>query len=280
MADPVIIYPNSSPFHLVQARHGWMLANKNDFYLGGALLKYGEYAEQEFALLAQIMFRPGCVLEVGANMGTHTISLAKLLAGNNRRLIAFEPQPFVFHNLCGNLALNGLSNVRAWPYACSDETTTLYFDVPDYGSTVNTGGIAMRREGEEGRLAVPCVRLDDMEGTETVSLIKIDAEGFELNVLRGAEHILAQSRPVLYMENSDVEKSSELIEWIWSKGYSLWWHTPSLFNPDNYFGVSENLYPDLVSCNMLAIPAELSHPVSGLDAITDSHAHPFSFWSK
>jgi FkbM family methyltransferase len=51
-------------------------------------------------------------------MGIHTVPLAQALQEQGRRLVAFEPQPVIFQQLCANLALNGLMNVTAWPFAC------------------------------------------------------------------------------------------------------------------------------------------------------------------
>jgi FkbM family methyltransferase len=264
------------PYVLVQARHGWMLANSNDFYLGGALLKYGEYAELEFRLLRQLLFRPGLVLEVGANMGAHTISLGHELARQQRSMVVFEPQPFVFQNLCANLALNALNNVRAWPFACGAGNQQVFFDSPDYVSLGNFGAVSMQHQAAPGRIAVPCVPLDEVLGAEPVALIKIDVEGFELQVLQGAQQILTQSRPLLYLENNQIDKSQQLIEWIWQHNYRLWWHTPPLFNPDNFFGVTENIYGRAASFNMLAIPEEIPAQGLQLQAITDARHHPLA----
>jgi hypothetical protein len=66
-----------------------------------------------------------------------------------------------------------------------------------------------------------------------------------------------------------------LIEYLWEQDYRLWWHTPSLFNPGNFFGVQENIYPNLVSCNLLCLPKEYQMPVADLKEVTDASWHPF-----
>ena len=76
-------------YKLVQSRHGWMLVNPNDAYLGQAILQYGECCEIEVAFLLQLLgLRPGLVMEVGTNIGTHTVPVAKALARQNRRMLA------------------------------------------------------------------------------------------------------------------------------------------------------------------------------------------------
>jgi len=124
-------------------------------------------------------------------------------------------------------------------------------------------------------IAIPCVRLDDVLADHRVGLLKIDVEGFELDTLRGGVDLLAASRPVLYLENDRVDKSQALIEWIWSQGYQLWWHFSPLFNPANFFGTQENIYGDVGSCNMLALPRECGLAVTDLQEVTDATYHPF-----
>jgi FkbM family methyltransferase len=262
------------PYKLVRARHGWMLVNPNDIYLGQAIIQYGECCEAEIEfLLGLISLRPGVVVEVGTNIGTHTVPLARALALQNRRLIAFEPQPVIFQNMCANLALNAMGNVTAWPNACADQPGTLYFPLPDYSRGGNFGGISMTAERIPNSLAVPCVTIDSVVGTETVSLMKIDVEGFELLVLKGGAAVIARSRPVLYVENDRSDKSKELIEWLWSIKYRLWWHVPFLFNPKNFFGNDSDQYKSVASINMLCLPREIECPVNGLEEVLSSR-HP------
>jgi FkbM family methyltransferase len=265
----------AKPYTLVHARHGLMLANPNDFFIGKAILEYGEYGEIEGQFLRELFVRPGAIVEIGANIGTHTLALARQAAQQQREMFAFEPQPFVFQNLCANLALNGITNVRAWPWACGANTETVYFSSPDYNALGNFGGVSMHVSPAHQDIAIPCVRLDDVLADHPVGLMKIDVEGFELDVLRGAVDLLAASRPVLYLENDRVDKSQALIEWIWSQDYQLWWLISPLFNPANFFGTQENIYGDVGSCNMLALPRECGLAVTGLQEVTDATYHPF-----
>lgn len=273
VTSPAAPLPLSSHVKLVQTRHGWMLANPNDFYLGRALIEYGECCELESAVLRQLLVRPGVIVEVGANIGVHTIALARQAQQHRQVLVAFEPQPVIFQNLCANLAANGITNVLAWPYACGSEAGTLYFARPDYEAPGNFGGVEMQTEPGARTMPVPCVRLDDALRMHTVSLIKLDVEGFELAALQGAQETLARCRPTLYLENDRLDRSQALIEWLWSKEYRLWWHLPPLFNPSNFFGRADNIYGQLLSCNMLALPRELDLDINGFAEVTDSAIH-------
>jgi FkbM family methyltransferase len=267
----------ADPYQLVASKHGPMLVNRHDVYMGQAILKYGEYSELEFEFLRVLLKFPGLVIEVGANMGALTIPLAAELARQGRELLVFEPQPVIFQQLCANLALNGLMNVKALPYACGSENGAVSFAVPDYRSLGNFGSTEMRSAPPAASRSerVQCVRLDDLVGPAEVGVMKIDVEGFELDVLKGCVGILERSKPVLYVENDRLERSAELIQWLLDHDYRLWWHMPPLFNPDNHLGVKENAYPDIVSGNMLCVPKARSTRIEGLIEIVDASSHPW-----
>ena len=274
MTYPTMTHPSvADPYLLVAARRGTMLVNRNDIYMGQAYLQYGECCELETLFLLSMVRLPGLVIEVGSNMGVHTVPMAAELARQGRSapgsLLALEPQPVIFQQLCANLALNGLMNVTALPYACGRETGAITFEAPDYRSSGNFGGTEMGCNGRESagptqlppltarlptRLTVQCVKLDDLVPEGEVGLIKIDVEGLELEVLQGSAGILARCRPVLYVENDRPGRSQQLIQHLLDLDYRLWWHIPALFNPDNIRGTPINHYPNVCSFNMLCIP--------------------------
>ena len=96
----------------VLGREGYVLYNANDAYLGQALERYGEYSEREAQVLRRLCRRGSVAIDVGANLGTHTLVLANA-AGPAGFIHAYEPQRAVFHALCATLALNGIVNARA-----------------------------------------------------------------------------------------------------------------------------------------------------------------------
>jgi FkbM family methyltransferase len=240
------------------------------------LLLYGECSEIELQFLLSLARHPGLVIEVGANMGIHTIPIAMQLAKQDRMLLAFEPQPVIFQQLCANLALNGLTNVRALPYACGSANGPVMFEVPDYHSIGNFGGTKMHKTlpASAKHEIVQCVRLDAIAAEGDVGLIKVDVEGFELEVLKGAEGILRRCCPLLYVENDRRDKSQALIQWLMDHEYRVWWHIPPLFNPSNFHGVPQNCYPNISSLNMLCIHKSMQIPVQGLTEILDSGDYP------
>ena len=278
------VITTAPPYQLTPSRHGVMLVNTNDVYMGLAYLKYGECCQTETDFLLRLLQTSGNVIEVGSNMGVHTVPMALELQRQGRTMIAFEPQPIIFQQLCANLALNGLMNVTALPYACGAEAGTVSFDIPNYRELGNFGGTEMvatdpsSQPAADARHPVACFTLDSFVPPGEVALIKIDVEGFELSVLQGAIQTLERARPILYVENDRGASSRQLIAWLLDHGYRLWWHMPYLFNPENINGVSENAYGRLASLNMLCVPAGRECPVEwqveALTEILEPSLHP------
>lgn len=262
--------------YLVRAKHGWFLANLYDHYLGRALIRYGEYNEAEHEFLASLLGDGDDVIEVGSNIGSHTVGLSKAV-GPTGKVIAIEAQPAIFRVLNANLALNGLSNVTTHAIGCSDSRGTMIAPIIDYtvAREHNSGAVSLTQNGTGA--PIPVFPLDELvEDMPHLRLLKIDVEGMEQQVLQGANQLIAKRRPMLYVENDRIEKSNALIEWIMSLDYKLWWHMPPLFNANNFFSVAENDYPNVVSFNMICHPKETTPPIcyDDLIEITDSNQHP------
>ena len=95
---------------LKECKHGFFLFNKNDNFIGRSLDIYGEWCEGELATLFQVL-KPGhLVIDVGANIGTHTIPFANKVTQTGL-VLAFEPQRQVFGYLAANVSLNNLLHV-------------------------------------------------------------------------------------------------------------------------------------------------------------------------
>ena len=213
------------------------------------------------------------VAEIGANIGAHTIAIARKV-GRTGRVHAFEPQPVVFQNLCANVALNSLTNVYAYNKACGARPDSLKFPDIRYDVEGNFGGMALDRvpKSDHGQ-TVDIVPLDDMQ-IPLLHFLKIDAEGMEIDVLTGSAETLARDKPILYVENDRLDRSEELIRLIQSHDYRLWWHRPPLFNPNNWAGNKTNAWPNIVSFNMLGIHKSRTTNINGLREVTDPGEHP------
>src|SRR3954463_13800131 len=98
---------------LAEVAGGYCLYNVHDLYIGRSIAVYGEYAGLETGLLAGLCGAGDVVIDVGGNIGTHSVALARKV-GRTGRVLAFEPQRLVFQTLCANVALNSLENIDCY----------------------------------------------------------------------------------------------------------------------------------------------------------------------
>lgn len=249
--------------HLRACRYGQMLYNVHDIYIGRSLDLYGEYSEGEVQLFRQMAKSGETVVEVGANIGTHTVFFARHV-GPSGHVLAFEPQRVVFQTLCANVALNSLTNVQCYQQAVGESPGTLLVPPVDYAQDNNFGGLELGfwTAGEP----VPVVTLDSLDITQ-LHLLKIDVEGMEHAVITGAAETLQRCRPILYVENDRDDRSVDLIRLLDSLHYNLYWHTPPLFNPGNFAGNSTNVFGQIVSKNMVGVHKAAPQKLDGFEPV-------------
>jgi FkbM family methyltransferase len=269
--DPTAIHASSFN-RLYTCRHGVMLINKNDVYIGRSFEHYGEFSEGELELFETFVRTDDTVVEAGANIGAHTVRLAQLV-GPAGRVHAFEPQRVVFQSLCANVALNGLANVFSHHAAVGREPGQLIVPALDYGNENNFGGLGLGGYSHGEPVAVETI--DGLQ-LSSCSFIKIDVEGMEQEVLHGARETIGQYRPVLYVENDRAEHSAALIKLIMGLGYRLYWHLPRMFRADNYYENSANIFGEIVSVNMVCVDEDSELLFDDLRLITE----PESDWTS
>ena len=174
----------------------------------------------EIEFLPQFV-RPGdTVVDVGGNHGLYTYHLSRLV-GPTGCVHTFEPMPPNLRILQHTIKRTSLNNVLLHPQACGDRADRQMFcmpldhDIPQLGSA---------HQGSNG-LTFECeiVRLDDVIGGR-VSFLKIDVEGAELFVLRGAQRLLRDSRPVVQFEAAGETshygyEEREVFEFLGTFGY-------------------------------------------------------------
>lgn len=195
-------------------------------HVGRAVSQWGRYEREELELLMQALrgrIDPaGTCLDIGANIGNHAL----FFAGYFAEVFAFEPNPRTFALLQFNAALR--PNVRCFDIGLSDRAGSARLTVPagNAGMATLEGSAAAAHGGQsvECRLA----RADDLPAlrAKRVALIKIDVEGHEASVLRGAAALLARDRPVVVFEQAAAEVqggSSPVLELLRGAGYSRLW---------------------------------------------------------
>lgn len=171
---------------------------------------YGQY-EPEIAAIVREACQPGSVaIDAGANVGCHTLIMAER-AGESGRVIALEPHPRVFDRLRANVEMNGLAQVEMLRTAAGDTTGTmeLYAPAPAHHgagkATLYEGNLALDPFAASAmeRMDVPVTTIDRLlfeRECERLDLIKIDVEGHEMPVLRGARETIARFRPRVIFE--------------------------------------------------------------------------------
>jgi FkbM family methyltransferase len=155
--------------------------------------------------------KDGVVLDIGANLGSYCIPLAKKYP--DIKFHAFEPQRIVSYQLCANVIINGLENVYAYELALSNESTSLELTTPDYATEGNIGAFSINDEVRANEYECPTVnttdRIDvtllDWLNFDNIRLLKIDVEGHELEVIQGGiETIKKNNYPPIIFE-----------AWVW-----------------------------------------------------------------
>lgn len=233
-----------------QARHGWMLYNVNDTNLGAIIDTYGEFSEGEVALFQHYVKTGAVVIECGANIGSLTLPLSKMV-GVTGKVIAFEPQHTLFQTLCANMALNSVNNVICRNQAVGDVNGNLLVPPLDPFTRQSPGSICL--EGFTQGESVQQITIDSLELSEC-HFIKVDVEGMEEKTLRGARQTIDRCKPVLYVENDREEKSASLEAYIRELGYEIFPHRPLIAQEDNFFGTPLSIFKDYVSLNLLCTP--------------------------
>ncbi len=251
-----------NPFRILPGRHGLFVALAGDTVIGRVIEATGGFAEEKVQLLRALV-RPGdTVVDVGANVGTVAIPLARAV-GPAGRVIAYEPQRLPFLCLCAAAALNGLANlhpVREAAGAAPGTATLPPLDPVAPGNFYpvapgNFGGLSLLRAPEDGE-RVPVASLDALD-LPALALLKVDTEGMDWVVLEGAARTIARLRPTLYVEaNRDAAGRAAAIARLLAMDYRLYWHLARFVDPATLAPGAANPFPNLANINLLAVPSE------------------------
>jgi FkbM family methyltransferase len=148
--------------------------------------------------------RPGMVvLDIGANVGQYTLIAARDV-GPHGRIHAFEPNPISYRRLASNIEINSFANVSTHALAVSDCAGEVTLYVPDHDN-MGEASLQMSQTGQRN-ITVRSVTIDewarnaDLGATPHIDLIKIDVQGLESAVLRGARQIMLRFRPIIICE--------------------------------------------------------------------------------
>jgi len=173
-------------------------------------------SEAEFHLLPQWVSTGDWVLDIGANVGQYTKRMSDLV-GAHGRVIAFEPVPATFALLAANAERFEHGNVSLFNAAVSGKLDVLGMDIPRFASGLINYYQAHLTEGGQGATRVLTLPVDALQIDRRVSLVKIDAEGHEAQVIDGMQVLLQRWQPTLIVETG----SQALIDRIAALGYEV-----------------------------------------------------------
>lgn len=202
-----------------------------------ALIYYQGLSEPETAGVICALLEPGMAfVDVGAHIGEYTL-LAARRVGDSGRVHAFEPDARMHAVLVENVRLNGLERIvepHPWAVSDADGETELSVGAEPALSVLATA--APHGSGRSDRSRVRSVTLDSSLGRWRVDVVKIDVEGAELLVVRGALQLLARpspEAPVLVFECAAHNYArfgyspSDLWQLLAGAGYSVWQYDPA-----------------------------------------------------
>lgn len=205
---------------------GEVLADLND-HVGRSAFYVGDLDRKITWVCKKIVRDGDTVLDIGANIGMVTVLLSDLV-GKNGNVHSFEPNPSLYDGLKQTISRNKITNVTLHPIALGSKQDTLELTVPNQ----NKGAASLVRNKGWANCDVVNVQvapLDEIcknEGISSIRLIKIDVEGFETEVLRGARQLLSATQPdaILFELNERTEhqiKEEPLIRLLHDCGYDF-----------------------------------------------------------
>ncbi len=180
-------------------------------------------------------------VDVGANKGSYLWALSKAVPDG--KVVAFEPQPVLAKYLKRACAESGLENVVIEAAGCSDVSGTLSLAIPGDGTSSPGASFEQAVAAREQCrfVTVPVVTLDDYFSRETrpVGALKIDVEGHELSVLKGAKELISHHKPTIVCECEERHLTSgsvsDVIEFVQSMGYATYFCEGSKLRPADQF---------------------------------------------
>jgi two-component system osmolarity sensor histidine kinase EnvZ len=246
---------------LKRCKRGLFMFNRHDLFVGRSLDLYGEWCDSEVSLLLRFLKPGDTVLDIGANIGTHTVPFAEAV-GAAGLVLAFEPQRLLLQMLDGNVALNCLTNTHCLRLAVGAAPGNIR--IPVLSPTTPNNFAALPAQGHSSGEGIDVATVDSL-ALDACHLIKIDVEGMEPDVLAGARETITAHKPVLFVENNTVERAAPTLAAILDAGYRAWWHVAPYYNARNFFGNTENVFAEYQpEANLLCLPQGMDVALPGL----------------
>ncbi len=182
--------------------------NRHCAYQAEVLIKTGKpHIQEELSKILAItntLSEQSVIVDAGANIGLVSVPIAQQLRSKKGRVYAFEVQRMMFYALCGSAALNDLDNLLAYHQGLGSESGCLLTEPLDYSQAQDFGlfSLADKKTAATNRYApesVDIVTIDSL-GLPRLDFVKIDVEGMEINVLKGARSMIETYTPWCWIE--------------------------------------------------------------------------------
>jgi FkbM family methyltransferase len=198
--------------------------------------KYAKYRSPELNLISNLVKKNQNSIDIGANLGLFTFFMSRA----SKHVFAFEPNPYPLENLKDLVD----SNVTILPIALGNNDGPVEIKIPHHrkGWSSNGASLASKEINDGKILNIQCRKLDSLN-IENIGLIKIDVEGFEIEVIRGAKDTILKNKPVMIIENEIVhtKDTNELFTIMNEFGYDKYICNPiGKLEKIGNFSVEEN----------------------------------------
>ncbi len=186
------------------------------------------FEEAEIAFLKKFLSKGNIFFDIGANIGLFSLYAANIV-GDEGKVHGFEPTPTTFSRLKENVDLNSYTNVISKNIGLSNLNQTLQFHISTNGYDAWNSFANLNELVNSETIQIPTITLDQYivdNQIKHIDLMKIDVEGWELNVLKGATKLLTSSdAPTLLVEFTETNAFAagyycgELFDYVQSFGY-------------------------------------------------------------
>jgi FkbM family methyltransferase len=200
-----VVLGKSDPIVILEERYKFYWDRYDPRTAISCLVVQGYYEKYETKILKYFAeLKNGSIIDIGANLGYYSVILGKLLKPSDK-LFAFEANPLVIEMLNKNIAINDLQeNIEVFNCALSDinnQKLKLYLPLRAGSSAASLN--KLHPDDKNNSIEILTRRLDDVgqiRNLDRISLIKIDVEGAELNVIKGALETIRENKPVIFIE--------------------------------------------------------------------------------
>jgi FkbM family methyltransferase len=224
--------------NLIKCNEADFLLFATDDVISNVLYRTGQWEEYLLTISSALIqnIESPLILDIGANLGAYSIPIAKSIQNTGGNVIAFEPQRIVYYQLCGNVVLNRLDNLQVFNKALGDFDGEIEIPDIDYENNKNIGAFSIDKKFRthlnnqqymlEKSTSIPILKLDSLKVEKQPALIKIDVEGYELNVLKGGEKFLEKHLypPILFEAwelDWFIEEKNKLLKFLSYLGYEI-----------------------------------------------------------